>query len=173
MKTSYIIRRAVESDVVAINDIYNHYVLHSTCTYQEEPEPLESRRRWFNHHDDNHPVIVAEMETQVVGWGSLSAYHPRSAYRYTVENSIYVHHQHLRHGIGSLLLQELIVHSRRLGHCVIIAGIDGEQTASVALHAKFHFEKVGHFKRVGFKFGRWLDVIYMELSLDVRPLPCS
>jgi phosphinothricin acetyltransferase len=160
------LRPATESDLVAINDIYNHYVLHSTCTYQEELEPLDGRRRWFSHHGDKHPVIVAEAGGQVVGWGSLSAYHARSAYRRTVENSVYIHHLHHRRGIGSLLLQELIVRARSLGHHAIIAGIDGEQTASVALHARFHFEKVGHFKQVGFKYNRWLDVIYMELILD-------
>ena len=160
------LRPATESDLVAINDIYNHYVLHSTCTYQEELDPLDGRRRWFSHHGDKHPVIVAEAGGQVVGWGSLSAYHARSAYRRTVENSVYIHHLHHRRGIGSLLLQELIVRARSLGHHAIIAGIDGEQTASVALHARFHFEKVGHFKQVGFKYNRWLDVIYMELILD-------
>jgi L-amino acid N-acyltransferase YncA len=159
------IRPAVESDLAAINDVYNHYVLNSTCTYQEEPESLDGRKQWFGRHGDKHPVIVAETDGRVVGWGSLSPYHPRSAYRHTVENSVYVHHQHLRQGIGSLLLQALIVRARNLDHRVIIAGIDGEQTASVALHTKFHFEKVGHLKQVGFKFGRWLDVTYLELSL--------
>jgi L-amino acid N-acyltransferase YncA len=165
MKTSCAIRPAAESDLRAINDIYNHYVLHSTCTYQEEPEALESRRQWFSHHGEKHPVIVAEADGEILGWGSLSAYHARSAYRHTVENSVYVHHRRHRQGIGSLLLQELIVRARQQGHRVIIAGIDGEQTASVALHAKFQFQKVGHLKHVGFKFGRWLDVIYMQLSL--------
>lgn len=159
------IRPATEADLVAINGIYNHYVRHSTCTYQEELEPLDGRRQWFARHVDKHPVIVAEVNGQVVGWGSLSAYHARSAYRRTVENSVYVHHEHHRRGIGSLLLQELIVRARNLGHRAIIAGIDAEQTGSVALHARFHFEKVGHFKQVGFKFGRWLDVVYMELVL--------
>ena len=160
------IRPATESDLVAINDIYNHYVLHSTCTYQEEPEPLEGRRQWFARHGDKYPVIVAEVDGQVVGWGALSAYHARSAYGRTVENSVYVHHQHHRHGTGSLLLQELIANARGLGHHAIIAGIDAEQAASVALHARFHFEQVGHFRQIGFKFGRWLDVVYMELVLD-------
>jgi phosphinothricin acetyltransferase len=160
------IRPATESDLTAINDIYNHYVLHSTCTYQEEPEPLDSRHQWFRHHGPKHPIIVAAADKQVVGWGSLSAYNARSAYRHTVENSVYVDHRFHRHGIGSLLLQELIARARAVGHRVIIAGIDAEQTASVALHAKFSFEKVGHLKQVGFKFGRWLDVVYMELSLD-------
>jgi phosphinothricin acetyltransferase len=166
MKTPFRIRPATESDLIAINDIYNHYVLHSTCTYQEEPEPLDARRLWFAQHGGQHPVIVAQAGGQVVGWGSLSPYHARCAYRHTVENSLYVHHQHLRRGIGSLLLQELILRARALGCRAIIAAIDAGQTASVALHAKFRFDKVGHFKQVGFKFGRWLDVIYMELILD-------
>ena len=165
MKTSCEIRPATEKDLVAINDIYNHYVLHSTCTYQEEPETMENRRRWFAHHGEKHPVIVAVADSQIVGWGSLSAYHARSAYRRTVENSVYVHHQHHRKGIGSLLLEELIMRARDLGHRAIIAGIDADQAASVGLHARFQFENVGQLKQVGFKFGRWLDVVYMELLL--------
>ena len=161
-----IVRPATESDLVAINDIYNHYVLHSTCTYQEALEPLEARQQWFRRHGDPHPVIAAEMEGRVVGWGSLSPYHVRSAYRRTVENSVYVHHQQHRRGIGALILLDLIVRARNLGHHVIIAGIDAGQTASAALHARFHFETVGHFQQVGFKFGRWLDVMYMELILN-------
>ena len=160
------IRPAVEKDLVAINDIYNHYVLNSTCTYQEEPEAIESRRRWFSHHDKEHPIIVAAADGQVMGWGSLSAYHARSAYRRTVENSVYVHHQQHRKGVGSLLLEELITRARAVEHRAMIAGIDADQAASVALHAKFDFENVGHLKQVGFKFGRWLDVIYMELLLE-------
>ena len=159
------LRVAGEGDLTAINHIYNHYVLHATCTYQEMPEPLAERRKWFAHHGAKHPVVVAEMDGRIVGWGSLSAYHARSAYRNTVENSIYVHHDHQRRGIGSLLLKELISRAREAGHRTIIAGIDAEQAGSIALHANFHFEKVGHFKQVGFKFGRWLDVVYMQLML--------
>jgi phosphinothricin acetyltransferase len=161
-----VLRPATVADLGAINDIYNHYVLHSTCTYQELPETMDGRRLWFGHHGEAHPVIVAELAGQVVGWGSLSAYHPRSAYRRTVENSVYVHHQYQRRGIGSTLLKELISRARDLGHHVIIAGIDAEQPASVALHAAFHFQQVGCMKQIGFKFDRWLDVIYMELLLD-------
>lgn len=165
MKTPCTIRPATEADLTTINDIYNHYVLHSTCTYQEEPETMENRRRWFSRHGGNHPIIVAEVDGRVVGWGSLSPYHVRSAYRYTVENSVYIHHEMHRRGIGAILLEELITRARKIGHRVIIAVIDGEQAASVTLHEKFHFEHVGHFKEVGLKFGRWLDVIYMELNL--------
>ena len=165
MKSSCTLRPAAEADLAAINDIYNHYVRHSTCTYQEEPEPLDRRRQWFGQHDEHHPVIVAEADGRVVGWASLSAFHPRSAYRRTVENSLYVHHEYHRRGIGTHLLQARIARARASGFHAIIAGIDGEQTASIALHTRFQFEKVGHLKQVGFKFGRWLDVIYLELLL--------
>lgn len=167
--TALAIRLATESDLARINDIYNHYVSHSTCTYQDEPESIEDRRDWFNHHGEKHPVTVAEANGQVVGWGSLTPYHARSAYRFTVENSVYVHHQHHRCGVGSALLQDLIVRARTLGHRAIIAGIDAEQNPSVFLHAKFGFQKVGHLRQVGFKFDRWLDVIYMELLLQAAP----
>ena len=102
------IRPATESDLVAINDIYNHYVLTCTCTYQEVPEPIAGRKQWFSHHDERHPVIVAEEGGKVVGWGSLSKFHERSAFRNTVENSIYVLESHQGRGVGSALLQELI-----------------------------------------------------------------
>jgi L-amino acid N-acyltransferase len=159
------VRPATEADLASINSIYNHYVLHSTCTYQEEPETQESRERWFSRHGEDHPVIVAELAGRVVGWGSLSEYHARSAYRRTVENSVYVHHEHQRRGIGSALLSDLITRGRARGHRAIIAGIDAEQAGSVALHERFHFQRVGRLQQVGFKFGRWLDVIYMELLL--------
>ena len=159
------IRLANSADLVAINDIYNHFVLHSTCTYQEMPEPMEGRKSWFEKHGARHPVTVAEIDGQIVGWGSLSAYHARSAYRNTVENSVYVHHEFHRRGIGGVILADLIERARAIGHRAIIAGIDADQAASVALHRKFGFEEVGHLKQVGFKFERWLDVIYMELLL--------
>jgi L-amino acid N-acyltransferase YncA len=159
------IRVAREDDLPAINDIYNYYVLNSTCTYQEEPEEIESRREWFARHGAKHPVTVAEVDGRVAGWGALSAFHARSAYRFTVENSVYVHHEFHRRGIGGAILKDLIERARTIGHHAIIAGIDADQPASVALHTKFGFQKVGDLKQVGFKFGRWLGVIYMELLL--------
>ncbi len=140
-------------------------MLHSTCTYQEIPETIGSRQAWFAKHGVAHPVTVAELAGQIVGWGSLSAYHARSAYRNTVENSVYLHHGVHRRGIGSLVLKDLIDRARTIGYHTIIAGIDADQTASVLLHQKFGFEQVAHMKQLGFKFGRWLDVIYMQLML--------
>jgi phosphinothricin acetyltransferase len=163
--TSRLIRPATGRDLAAINDIYNHYVLNSTCTYQEEPETLAAREQWLRAHDSAHPIVVLECHGQVVGWGSLSPYHSRCAYRRTVENSVYVHHEFHRRGIGSAILADLIARAQASDHHAIIAAIDGEQTGSVALHERFGFREVGHFKEVGLKFGRWLDVIYMELIL--------
>ena len=160
-----VIRLACAEDIAAINAIYNHYVEHSTCTYQELPEPIEGRREWYARHGGAHPVTVAEVNGRIVGWGSLSTFHPRSAYRYTVENSVYVDHAFHRRGIGSALLRDMIERARVLGHRAIIAGIDAGQTASIGLHAKFGFEQVGCLREVGLKFDRWLYVIYMELRL--------
>jgi phosphinothricin acetyltransferase len=159
------IRLATAADLERINEIYNHYVLHSTCTYQTEPEPIEGRRAWFAAHDDRHPVTVAEEDGRVVGWGSLSRFHRRAAYGRTVENSVYVDPALHRRGIGQALLLDLIDRARRLGHHTIVALIDAEQTPSVAIHEKLGFERVGLLKEVGFKFERWLHVIHMQRLL--------
>jgi phosphinothricin acetyltransferase len=160
------IRLARPEDLPAINDIYNHYVRHSTCTYQETPEPIEARRAWFERHGPEHPITVAELGGLVVGWGALSPYHARSAYRFSVENSVYVGHEYHRKGIGAAILRDLIARARALGHRTIIAGIDGGQKASVALHTTMGFTTAGRLREVGYKFGRWLDVIYMQLLLE-------
>jgi phosphinothricin acetyltransferase len=160
-----VIRPATVDDLGVINDIYNHYVLHSTATYQEDPEPMEGRRAWFERHGPSHPMTVAETGGRVVGWGSLSPFHARSAYRMTVENSVYLRPDHHGRGIGTLLLRDLIGRARSLGHHTILAIIDAEQPASVALHAKLGFVRVALLREVGHKFGRWRDVVYMQLVL--------
>jgi phosphinothricin acetyltransferase len=159
------LRPATGADLDAINAIYNHCVRHSTCTYQTESETAAERRAWFDHHGPRHPVVVALMAGQIVGWGSLSAFRPRAAYRHTVENSVYVRDDVLRRGIGGVILKDLIRRAREIGYHSIIASIDGEQTASIAFHARHGFVEVGHLKQVGFKFDRWLDVFYMQLML--------
>jgi len=160
------IRLAQREDLPAINEIYNHYVLASTCTYQETPEPMAGREAWFNHHGATHPVTVAEQSGVVVGWASLSPYHARSAYRFTVENSVYVDHRRQRQGIGSALLGDLIERARTAGLRTIVACIDADQGASIAIHAKHGFLLTGRLKQVGRKFDTWLDVVYMQLLLE-------
>lgn len=160
-----ILRPATEADLPAINEIYNHYVLHSTATYQTVPSTAEERLEWFLVHGEKHPVIVVEEEGRVVGWGSLSRFHPRAAYENSVEDSVYLHHEWLGRGLGSLVLGELLRLARELGHHTVLGGADSEQTASIALHTKFGFVKVSHLKEVGYKQGRWLDVIWMQKML--------
>jgi len=154
-----------EADLGAVNAIYNHYVLHSTCTYQLEPETDEGRAAWFQEHGDAHPLLVAEQDGRVVGWGSLSRYQSRCGYASTVEDSIYVDRDFHRRGIGSALLAEIVARGRALGHHVIVAGIDSAQPGSVVLHARFGFVEAGRMREVGRKFGRWLEVVYMQLML--------
>ncbi len=160
------IRSATPGDLPAINDIYNHYVLHSTCTYQMQPSSLHERERWFALHDAQHPAIVGCEDGVVRAWASLSRFHQREAYARTVESSVYVHHEHHRRGFGKALMQEIIRQARELKHHTIVAGISADQRASVKLHEVLGFTKAAHLKEVGYKFDRWLDVVWMQLMLD-------
>jgi phosphinothricin acetyltransferase len=159
------LRLATAADLPAINEIYNHYVLHSTCTYQDEPTTPAEREEWFQSHGKELPVTVAEDEHRIVGWASLSRFHRRSAYRNTIENSVYVRPELHGKGIGSMLLGDSIERARTLGHHTILALIDMDQKASIQLHVKFGFKQIAHLHEVGFKFGRWLDVVYLQLML--------
>lgn len=160
-----LIREARAGDLKAINDIYNHYVLHSTCTYQTEPSSFEERQKWFEEHKPPYAVTVVEMDGKVVGWGSISRFHPRAAYGKTVENSVYLHTDWLGKGIGKTLLKDLIERTKKAGFHTIVAIISADQTPSVKLHQSLGFAQVGDFKQVGNKFGRWLDVVYWQLIL--------
>lgn len=159
------IRIALSEDLEPIRQIYNHYVAHSTTTYDEVPWTIENARKWFSAHDAAKPVTVAELDGVIVGYGAIGSFRTKAGYRFTVEHSVYVHHDHQRRGIGTALLCDLIRRARELGYRTMIAGIDGEQEASIALHAKFGFVKVAHLPKIGFKFGRRLDVLFMQLEL--------
>ena len=149
------IRNAEVNDLAAINDIYNHYVLHSTCTYQTELETFEERATWFDEHKEDYPVIVAEKDNEVIGWASISKFKQREAYRPTVELSIYIHHDTLGKGIGSILMKEIIRLAKVTGYHSIIAGISADQELSIKVHEKHGFEKVAHLKEVGNKFDKF------------------
>lgn len=162
-----LIRPATVSDLEAILAIYNDAVLTTTATYDYEPRTLEHRKLWFqDHQTSNYPVFVAaDDQHQIVGWSALNQYHDRIGYRFTTENSVYVSAPHRGQGIGQLLLSPLIDAARDLELHAIIAVIDAANEASIRLHARFGFVAVGHFKEVGYKFDRWLDVIYMQLLI--------
>jgi phosphinothricin acetyltransferase len=161
------IRPATREDLPGILEIYNDAVLNTTATYDYEPRTLEHRIAWFEEHaKENYPVFVAVEESgRVAGWSSLSQFHARVGYRFTAENSVYVAADRRGQGIGKLLMPPLIEGARKRGAHAIIRAIDADNEPSVRLHASFGFVKVAHLKEVGFKFGRWLDVVYMELVL--------
>jgi L-amino acid N-acyltransferase len=165
--SDFSIRLAISADLPAVNHIYNYYVLNSTCTYQLEPETLEGRTAWFEQHSpESHPVTVATIDGKVVGWGALSQFRPRAAYGHTVEASVYLRHDVHRRGIGKSLLLDLIARARAAGYHTLIGGASADQTASLALQDSLGFVQVAHLKEVGFKFGRWLDVIYSQIMLQ-------
>jgi L-amino acid N-acyltransferase len=159
------IRPATVDDCSAINDIYNHYVLTDTCTYQTEPDTLAERQAWFARHGGAHSVLVAEQGEEVVAWGALSAFHPRAGYRFSVEDSIYVRSDCLRRGLGRALLSELLRLARVHGHHTVIALISADKAGSVALHEQFGFTRAAHLREAGYKFDTWLDVAFLQLML--------
>ena len=160
-----LIRLAEAGDLPAINAIYNHYVLHSTCTYQLSPSSGEERREWFEKHGPTLPVTVAAAPSgEILGWGSLNPFHPRPGWRFTVENSVYVHPKKHRQGVGRALLADLLRRSDELAYQSVIAIISADQLPSVAIHQAMGFAEVGRLIKVGYKFERWLDVVYMQRS---------
>jgi L-amino acid N-acyltransferase YncA len=167
----FTIRLARLTDLPDINAIYNHYVLDSTASYQNEPETLEDRGRWFHAHSVAHPVLVAEIDGRVIGWGSLSRYHPRAAYAHTVEDSIYIHYGHHHKGVGRALLGRLQDLGREAQHHSIVALISADQLPSIALHRSCGFIEVGRLREVGNKFSRWLDVVFMQCMLTGASAP--
>jgi L-amino acid N-acyltransferase len=159
------VRLATEADLPAIRDIYNFYVHTSTCTFQLEPDTEVERLAWYRNRCKKHPVTVAEVDGDVVGWASLSMWKERAAYDRTVEASLYVRADRQRQGIGRSLIDDLIERARALGHHVVIGGACTEHPGSIALQEAAGFVHVASFREVGFKFGRWLDVVYLQRVL--------
>jgi len=160
---TFTIRLATQDDLPIINNIYNHYVTHSTCTYQLTPSTGGERQQWFDKHPAEFPATVAQTSNgEIIGWASLSPFHPRPGWRFTVEDSIYVHHAHHRKGIGKALLLDLMQRSDALGYRNLVGIISADQAGSIALHRAAGFEEVGRLPHVGFKFDQWLDVVYLQ-----------
>ncbi len=162
---STIVRSATETDVPAVLDIYNEAIVHSTATFDIEPQTLEERLQWFRETKHPHCVIVAEEEGRVIGWGCLRSFRDRVAYRFTAEDSVYIHEDYRGRGIGVLLLAELIARAKEGGFHSVMAGMTEGNPASEALHKRFGFVDAGRNREVGYKFERWLDVVWMQLML--------
>jgi len=143
--------------------IYNRAIESTTATFEMTPKSLSDQLEWIAEHSGAYPALVAlGPDNQVVGFGSLSPYRPRPAYSTTVENSVYVHEDFQRMGIGRAILEELLRLAQAHGFHAVIARIAGGNEASVALHTACGFEVIGVEREVGRKFGRWLDVVCMQ-----------
>jgi L-amino acid N-acyltransferase len=159
------VRLATLDDAESIREIYNLEVTTSTATFDLVPRSLEDQRAWLSERSGARAVLVAEDDGQVCGFGSLSPWRDRPAYATTVEDSVYVHRDRQGHGVGRLLLGELVSTATAHGFHACMARIVGGHEASIALHQRCGFEVVGTEREVGRKFGKWLDVVLMERLL--------
>jgi len=161
------IRTAAAADLPAVTDIYRYAVLHGTATFELIPPDLaEMTRRFAALIDGGYPYLVASLEGRVIGYAYAGPYRPRPAYRFTVENSVYLQPAIHRRGIGLQLLQRLIAESEARGYRQMIAVIgDSANAGSIGVHARCGFQMIGTHPDVGFKFGRWLDTVMMQRAL--------
>src|SRR5882757_1021504 len=161
------IRPATEADLPAVTEIYAHAVLHGTATFELiPPDPTEMTRRFKALMDGGYPYLVATLEGAVIGYAYAGPYRPRPAYRFTVENSVYLRPAIHRRGIGLQLLLRLISECEARGYRQRIAVIgDSANAGSIGVNTKTGFQMIGTHPGVGFKFGRWLDTVMMQLPL--------
>ena len=164
-----LIRNATEADLPGILAIHNEAVRNSSAIYTEQEATLDERRAWFSARAaQGYPVLVAEnpADGSVLGYATFGDFRPWPGYRHTVEHSVYVHADARGRGLGAALVEPLLGLAASLGKHVMVAGIDAANPASIRLHERLGFERVGMLREVGTKFGRWLDLVFMQRFLD-------
>lgn len=162
-----LIRAANQDDLATICEIYNDAVANTTAIWNETLVDVANRAAWLKAREDaGYPVLVAVSdEGDVIGYASFGDWRAFDGYRHTVEHSVYVHKGRRGGGIGRSLMVALIAEAERVGKHVMVAGIESENTASIRLHAQLGFVETGRMREVGTKFGRWLDLTFMQLVL--------
>lgn len=166
------IRDAVAADLGAITAIHNAAVLTTTAIWNEDAVDADDRAAWLaDRTRSGCPVIVATADGELLGYASFAQWRPHSGYRHTLEHSVYVRDGERGRGIGRALLEELIARARTRGAHVMVAGVESGNAGSIALHERLGFVEVGRLPQVGAKFGRWLDLTFLQLVLDARPAP--
>ena len=168
-----LVRDAGPDDIEGIRAIYNDAVLHTTAIWNERVVDTANRLAWLgDRRRAGYPVLVAvEGEDAVLGYASFGDWRAFDGYRHTVEHSVYVRADCRGRGIGATLMTRLIERARRAGKHVMVAGIDAGNAGSIRLHEKLGFRQVGLLPEVGTKFGRWLDLAFLQLTLDGRDDP--
>jgi L-amino acid N-acyltransferase len=160
------IRIATYDDVSVILDIYNDAVLHSTATFDTTPQTLEERQQWFHEHNPaSFPVVCLVNGDDILGWGSLSPFRPRYAYRFSVEFSIYLATEHCGKGYGRQMLTYLITQAQEIGYHSLIGCIESSNIPSLELAYALGFTNAGELTEVGYKFDRWLNVTFVQKML--------
>ena len=161
------LHEATDEDLPALLEIYNDVIANTTAVYDYAPHTLEMRRQWLQaKNEQGFPVFVATLENEIAGFSSIGPFRAWAAYQFSVENSVYVAAKHRGKGIAKSLIPPLIEAAKHLGMHTIVAGIDASNEASLKLHEHFGFKEVAHFKEVGFKFNRWLDLKFLQLMLE-------
>lgn len=167
------IRDAEDRDLEGITTIYNDAVEQTTAIWNETTIDVENRRAWLaDRRKAGYPVLVAVSDDdKVLGYASFGDWRAWDGYRHTVEHSVYVRSDQRGAGIGKALMEALIGRAQDIGKHVMVAGIEAGNTGSIRLHEKLGFEQVGLLRQVGTKFGRWLDLAFLQLTLDSRAGP--
>ncbi len=157
-----IIENAKESHLKEINEITNYSIINTNFNFNFEPKTLEDTKKWYNEHiEKDFPILVCLIDSQVVGWASLSTFRDYRGYDKTVEVSLYVKNEFKRKGIGSLLLKKIEDEAKKRDYHAIVSAITGGNEASINLHKKFGYEVKCTFEEIGFKNNTFLDVVFL------------
>ncbi len=167
-----IIRYAGKEDCAEIAAIYNHAVVHTAAIWNDQTVDVDNRIAWFEARTLlGYPVLVSIENDVVTGYASFGDWRAFDGFRHTVEHSVYVHPEHQGKGIGKALMVRLIEEAKRIGIHDMVAGIEAQNHGSIHLHRQLGFSVTGQMPQVGTKFGRWLDLTFMQLQLDNRSDP--
>lgn len=166
-----LIRDADKADLPAVLAIHNTNIAESTAIWDTDEVDLDDRLTWFaTRTDAAMPILIAEIDGEVAGYASYGQWRPKSGYRFTVENSVYVDSRFQRRGVATTLLTELIARAIDSGRVhAMIAAIESTNSASIVLHERFGFHTVGELPEVGHKFGRWMDLTLMQRTFPIEP----
>ena len=165
---SYVIRDAVPADLPAIREIYNDAVLNTLAIWNEQTVDLDNRQQWFNARQaQGYPILVIVDDANIpLGYASFGDWRPFEGFRHTVEHSVYVRSDQRGNGLGPQLMTALIKRAKTCGKHVMVAAIESGNAASIRLHERAGFLVTGQMPQVGTKFGRWLDLTFMQLTLN-------
>ena len=166
------VRQATEKDLMDILEIYNDAILNTTAIYDYKAHTIDDRIQWYEKRkQDGYPLLVFEENEKVIGFATFGSFRAYPAFKYTIEHSIYVHKDYRNLGIGKILLKELIDIASVDEYATIVACIDSLNENSIKIHEKFGFKYSGTVTKAGFKFGKWLDLVFYQLDLAGPKIP--